>query len=687
MVKPKFSWEYNKERFPDQRINWHKLSRSNKRYAIEQYNKARLNRGHAPIPNPFKDGGETHRLKAGTALAAKFPSFVGVETITPVSDKTSRIYPKSHKEPVDSVVKYLTQPVEESIDEFSDDELATLLKTPSFIKLLEKIDQPSSSSSVSDPLVTPGTSGVTTEKNTTTRDPLDETLESPFKKVKFTSTPIKDSDMSNHPGTGRGSDMEVDNPLNETMRSNASVNIGAGHGTSGGLAMEKGDVIPDVPRPYNFRMIDGFGHIKNAFSVVSYGFASKLIPHPGNPSTVTTTTAFAVLATTPLLEIPWDRVHMYINPGVYDSLPIGTYVKSVHCKVIQRNIRVAFETAASTTTLATLNQNKFTLTALGLNNKNDIRVTNMRYKVDSVDTAMVPTEVLDPKYDDIDECLYGYPQSNPNFNGSGTGANLSAIPVVNFSFNNILHPRNYLVAWNYGYKTAATTVSPKDRGWYNLSSHVYKTPTGKVIDKEIINQSYYPTYAPLKGQLEFAEYLRDTLNVNPPSGTTVVPVVLNSLSFTDHNIGKQFDRTTLANVSARADANPTESQANVTTDRNSYTLEVSRLAYIEKGQYYKQIDADSDGKYVQPSIHIGVAAVPKLTTATDQLMPSEFTDVQSYFDVELSMVIGFNYSHQNTYQNVFNVNSNEVRMSYNTNAVGQRPTDKLPNRFGHQAIY
>lgn len=679
MVKPKVSWQFDAERFPDQRSNWKNMSKSNKRYTVEQYNKARKNRGLAPIPNPFKEGGETYRLAPGTSLAAKFPSFVGVETITPVSANTKKIFPKGHVK-FDPVVKYLTKESDEGIMDFSDEELAGLLQTPKFIQLLDQLESnPPSSSSVSDPLNTAGTSGKGKVR-------FQSEFESPPKKPNLTSTPIKSSDM-HQPGTGHHSDMDLSDPLNETTRSGGSINVAAGHGTSGGLAMEKGEFIPEVPRPYNFRMMDGFGHITNAFSVLSYGFATRLLPHPGNPTPVTTTSANILLATTPLLEIPWDRVNMYINPGVYESLPTGAYVKSVHCKVIQRNIRVAFETAASTTSLATLNQNKFTLVATGLNNKNDIRVTNMRYNVSSQDESMVPTGLSDPVYTDIDECLYGYPQTDSKFNGLATASNSYGIPCVNFSFNTVIHPRNYLVAWNYGYKSAATTESVKNRGWYNLSQHIRKCPTGKVIDQEIVNESYYPTYAPLKGQLDFAEYLRDTLAVTPPSGTVKINVDLNDIQFSDHNIGKQFDKSFISSISARSDSNPSEVLSPITTNRSNFNLLVSRNTLIEKGQFYKQIDSDANGKYVQPSIHIGVSAVPKLTTATNQLLPSEFTDVQSYYDVELSMVIGFNYAHQNTYQDVFNVNANEIRMSAPVSAAGNRPTHLLPNRFGHQAIY
>ena len=61
---------------------------------------------------------------------------------------------------------------------------------------------------------------------------------------------------------------------------------------------------------------------------------------------------------TPLAEIPWDRLFMYMNPSEYSLLPPGSRVTHLHIKITQRNVRVAFQTNSSATALATLNQIK-----------------------------------------------------------------------------------------------------------------------------------------------------------------------------------------------------------------------------------------------------------------------------------------------------------------------------------------
>jgi hypothetical protein len=79
----------------------------------------------------------------------------------------------------------------------------------------------------------------------------------------------------------------------------------------------------------------------------------------------------------PLIKLPGflQRVYyvywfivslLYLTPGEHRSLPAGCEVVEVIVRIYQRNLRVAFETNAANYTLATLNQNKNGLKAIGL---------------------------------------------------------------------------------------------------------------------------------------------------------------------------------------------------------------------------------------------------------------------------------------------------------------------------------
>lgn len=69
------------------------MSRPQKAYTIRQYNKARVNRGEEPIPNPFSSGGNDENVRI--VINAD-----GTETITPKPDQRVQ----------DSIVNYVNRP-------------------------------------------------------------------------------------------------------------------------------------------------------------------------------------------------------------------------------------------------------------------------------------------------------------------------------------------------------------------------------------------------------------------------------------------------------------------------------------------------------------------------------------------------------------------------------------------------
>lgn len=73
-----------------------------------------------------------------------------------------------------------------------------------------------------------------------------------------------------------------------------------------------------------------------------------------NTAPVRTTKIYGLL--TSLVNIPWDKPYFYLTPGEFHLLPKTSIVTKVQCQVVYRNTRQAFETNASTTSTATLNQ-------------------------------------------------------------------------------------------------------------------------------------------------------------------------------------------------------------------------------------------------------------------------------------------------------------------------------------------
>jgi len=98
-------------------------------------------------------------------------------------------------------------------------------------------------------------------------------------------------------------------------------------------------------------------YLEKNHSFISYGLA--WVKHPNDNN--------CIFGTTSLMSLPVDKPYFYINQSEFKMLHRGTYVKNLSVRIVMRNPRTAFETNASTTTLATLNQNKFAFIASSLN--------------------------------------------------------------------------------------------------------------------------------------------------------------------------------------------------------------------------------------------------------------------------------------------------------------------------------
>nr|QUS52527.1 VP1 [Mute swan feces associated ambidensovirus 1] len=451
------------------------------------------------------------------------------------------------------------------------------------------------------------------------------------------------------PGTGRGTDADLSQRPNKRMRTADSGEADVqGVTSAGALAQSTGPEVY-VDKPLNFANV-GELRFEKVHRVLAYGLATNILPHPSN-----TTGTDIRLLTTSLMEIPWDKAFFYLSPGELDSLPKGSYVKSVNVKVTQRNPRVAFETGSTASGLATLNQNKFGILAYGLNKMNGLRTTTRRIASFDPNEPMIPQTTADASYDDIDEALYGVSQGQIAFN--------SRIPST-VVMQPIQMP-NYLTLWNAGHIVGQTGTNP---GWYSLAEHVTQFNMQHTADTIILDKSYTPSYAPLKEQTAYGEYLRGTLD----------GFDLETFSFNDGNSRKQVSRVNITGLNPDLSSNPTESFQITPSNLTAFSRLVSRYSPLEKGQLAKNIDRGDMPECVQPSIHVGISPVPRLTSTAGTIQPNSWTDVQVYYEVKCTMYVGYAFPHHNTHQAEFNIEANEVKMGINQNLEVN-----LPVRFGH----
>lgn len=313
--------------------------------------------------------------------------------------------------------------------------------------------------------------------------------------------------------------------------------------------------------------------------------------------------------TTALAEIPVWSPQLYMTWGEFSQLYPGERAVHLEVSVIQRNVRVAFETNTSTSTLATLNQNKNGAVAVGLN-KNPWLI-NANYGFAAA-TPMVPNAVRSPITD----------FASPFYATTSSGTVQGTIPCSLTGTPMVLP--NYAVISDNEFNVAAVGPAP---GWPDLTAHIHQYDAADFVGKEIVKYEYKPKQGVLREWPQFRYY--------GPN--------YNSMTVQTGNAKQAQQRIQLQATSLTRDVNYSEINTNV-----GYTQSYNYYDPIEKCQQLRQVEEhDNERAQLQPSLHCGVLAVPSLTTTTTSTgVPSQWTDVQSYYEVTAKMVTKWSWRSQ-----------------------------------------
>nr|QTE03827.1 MAG: putative structural protein [Motacilla cinerea parvoviridae sp.] len=180
-------------------------------------------------------------------------------------------------------------------------------------------------------------------------------------------------------------------------------------GTAGGQGSGGGEASPGlvgrIPRPIQGTHVST-RYFKKVHRFLTFGLAYK-------PISVTTGTApnvqTDVFMVTPLAKIPWEYLFMYMNKSEFSLMPWGANVEKIKCTVRSENVRIAFPTNSSSSELATLNQNKFLRVAKGL--AQNVNGLDVKPKTFSDTQPMIVTDITPISKDDdlkeMEESMYG----------------------------------------------------------------------------------------------------------------------------------------------------------------------------------------------------------------------------------------------------------------------------------------
>ena len=416
-----------------------------------------------------------------------------------------------------------------------------------------------------------------------------------------------------------------------------------------------------IDRPMNSKTVV-IKIFKKQHKFLTFGIASKIIQNdipltPGLPAHNN------YYCTTALAEIPVHKPCLYLNPSEFNLLPIGAEVLEVKVSVVQRNPLLSFFTNASTTQLATLNQNKNGVYAIGLNKTG--YGTDRWYYAFNTTEPMIPEKVWTPvykagvppaypvAYQGLDNDFYGEDNTGTNFN--------TVVPKHQLGMYTVL--KNYFcLTQNNNYRG----------GWPNLQSKVVEYDASAMTGEQVVSYSYKPDIGLLKPP---QKYLPTQLPYGPND-------------YLHGTLQSQFE-SVANNTNNPA---PVDNLTYTHGDRTRYMPNLDLYTDIEKSQYLIRGIGGNNGACIQPSLHVGLNPVPALTTSAlvSGDTNSSFTDTRIYFDVHCEMVVGYRDYTDRPHATAFNCAAGEQIFSAKSIDDGLLPidTDSTPycQLYGNRAI-
>lgn len=375
--------------------------------------------------------------------------------------------------------------------------------------------------------------------------------------------------------------------------------------------------------------------------------------------------------TTGMASIPWEYLFMYMSPAEYNRMKQypGTRAVSCHVTVKAWNTRVAFQTGDTQTANATLNQNKFLQVAKGIRSVPFIISSNRRYTYSDTE-PMLPTgfasQTSEAYREGLKTAIYGYDNNSKNF---------AQAPPANATGAEI-YLQDYLTVYTLDATGtgADTTYLP---GFPPYKDFIEEFDASACVNGVVASMDYDFNYAPLVpnyaavpitqiGSTGTQSFPIGTSNET--SGTKVVDASQAATPVQSFNVNRRYLQGPKANA----------------TYFNEDQVYLKRP--MEQGGTFEEVNRESFGDSQQPSLNVGIRAVPKLTTSDNTTQATSWLDAQGYFEVDCTLVTEsvdpFTYIKQGCF-----ASNTEQQLQWWTSAVGTagRPIAKtydLPNVYG-----
>lgn len=398
-----------------------------------------------------------------------------------------------------------------------------------------------------------------------------------------------------------------------------------------GTAKEQADIGGDGASGMVYYIERPFSKFENRLNVyrkthkfMTFGLAPNII-------TVESGTAPSVVQnawlTSFLAEVPWHIPALYMNQSEFNILDPGARCVKVELEVYYRGTTIQFQTATTTTNLATLNQINDIAVAHGLNRSGQGQ--NVSFTSFNSTQSMIPTGVTRPKYAAVGSSYRGMIE---DYYGTDNGAT----NFVNYIPHHQLGRQTFL--YNYWAQSSIYNVGTTNLaqvqfgGWPELQDKIQQIDGKTCVNTCVAKSVYEPKQGALKAPLRmFAHGLPLKLI---DGNAQAIPV------------GGSLPRNRVAGYSATvagaSDGVRSAIDESETDMSNAATNDVPYTLYtpIEKSQCLRSGVWGEQIPHIQPSVHIGVQPVPALTTSatlTSSIEDGSWTDVRGYWEVVATM--------------------------------------------------
>lgn len=383
-----------------------------------------------------------------------------------------------------------------------------------------------------------------------------------------------------------------------------------------------------------------------------------------------TTTPKRFALTTALASIPWEYLFMYMSPAEYNRMKEypGTKAISAHVTVKAWNTRVAFQTGDTQTSNATLNQNKFLQVAKGIRSIPYIYSSNRRYTYSATE-PMQPTgfsnQTSAAYREGLKTAIYGHDNNSANF---------TQAPPANATGAEI-YLQDYLTI--YTLDARSVTPAPTLPGFPPYKDFIEEFDASACVNNVVASMDYDFHYAPLTPNYASvpAELIASKGTQNFPTGTHI-----------ENSGTKIVDNSHAAVPTQSFNVNRRYLQGS-NADTTYFSEEQNYFRRpMEQGGVFEEINTQSFGDSQQPSLNVGIRAVPKLTTSDNTTQATSWLDAQGYFEVECTLVTEsvdpYTYIKNGCY-----ASNTTNQLQWWSTAVGAngRPVAKaydLPNTYG-----